>query len=86
MQKEDWHLSKAIPISFIMALILQFIALVVYMSNMNNDIIVNAKEIARHEIEIYELQKSATEQAIMMARMDENLQAIRDMVETIVKK
>jgi hypothetical protein len=86
MQKEDWHLSKAIPISFIMALILQFIALVVYMSNMNNDIIVNAKEIARHEIEIYELQKNATEQAIMMARMDENLQAIRDMVETIVKK
>jgi hypothetical protein len=57
MKKEDsWHLSKSVPITFIVAIGLQTAALVWYVSTLQS-------------------------QAVTLGRMDENIKAIREMME-----
>lgn len=81
MSNEPWHLSRSVPISFIFAILLQTIALVWFVASMNTNIETNSKEIIRHETRITQLETIVQGQAITMARMDENIKAIRDAVE-----
>lgn len=81
-KEESWHLSKNVPITFILAVVLQTFALVAYISNMNSDIGTNTREIARHEIRLAEVEKTQQELRVLNARIDENIKAIREMMET----
>lgn len=78
--QESWHLSKSVPVTFILAIILQTIALVWYVSSLDSTVETNAREIARHEIRINEIEKTAQLQAVMLGRIDENIKAIREML------
>ena len=78
---EEWHLSKSVPVSFILAILGQTVALVWFVANLNNDLDTNTRELVRHETRIQNLEISAQNQAITMGRMDENIKAIRDAVE-----
>jgi len=49
MEPVEWHLSKSIPATFVLAIIGQTIALVWFVSALNSDIQTNAREIVRHE-------------------------------------
>ena len=77
----QWHLSKGVPISFIMAIIAQTIALVWFVSTLRNDVDNNQNELIRHETRISAVEDIVQSQAIMLARIDENLKAIRDAIE-----
>lgn len=44
------------------------------------------RDLMRHETRIETLEASVQSQAVSMARMDENIQAIRDMVEQLTKE
>jgi hypothetical protein len=80
MKHESWHLSKSVPISFLVGLALQTMALVWYVSALDSTVETNAREIARHEIRINEIEKTAQLQAVMLGRIDENIKAIREML------
>jgi uncharacterized coiled-coil protein SlyX len=78
---DSWHLSKSVPISFILGIIAQTVALVWYVSSLDNNIDNNSKQLIRHETRIEALEKVVQQQAVTLGRMDENIKAIRHSVE-----
>jgi TolA-binding protein len=85
MGEEPWHLSKSVPISFIFAILMQTLALVWFISGLNGAVENNARELVRHETRIQSLETAVQTQAVSVARMDENIQAIRSMIENLVR-
>ena len=86
MDNESWHLSKSVPLSLIAAIAAQTLGMVWYISTLDSNVETNAREIARHEVRIQAIEKTAQDQAVMLARIDENLNAIRDIVERMASK
>jgi hypothetical protein len=86
MSNEPWHLSKSVPITFILAIVVQTFTIGWYLSDMGGAINQNAKDLARHEASIVAMQNNQQQQAIMLARIEENLKAIRESVEAIAVK
>jgi len=86
MTNEQWHLSKSVPISIIGAVVMQTITIVWFIANLNANVQTNTRDLMRHETRIETLEDSVQSQAISIARMDENIQAIRDMVEQLTKE
>jgi len=82
---QGWHLSKSVPATFVLAILVQTVGLVWYMSSLDANVTTNAREIARQEIRINEVEKKAQIQAVMLGRIDENIKAIRDVVEQMRK-
>lgn len=82
---EPWHLSKSVPISFIFAIIMQTLALVWFISSLNGSVENNERELVRQETRIQTLETVVQGQAVFVARMDENIQAIRGMIENLVR-
>ena len=85
MSEEPWHLSKSVPISFIFAILMQTASLVWFISALNGDVRINSRELVRHETRIQSLETAVQSQAVSVARMDENIQAIRSMIENLVR-
>ena len=81
MSQDSWHLSKSIPLTFVLAILGQTIALVWFVASLNNDIQTNTREIVRHETRLIALEAIVQTQAITMARIDENIKSIRQMME-----
>lgn len=86
MNNESWHLSKSVPLSLIGAILCQTVALVWYVSSLDSTVTINARDIARHEVRIQAIEKTAQDQAIMLTRIDANLNAIRDIIEKMAAK
>ena len=86
MTNEQWHLSKSVPISIIGAVVVQTITIVWFIANLNANVQTNTRDLVRHETRIETLEASVQAQAVSMARMDENIQAIRDMVEQLTRQ
>ena len=78
---QGWHLSKSVPATFVLAILVQTVGLVWYMSSLDANVTTNAREIARQEIRINEIEKTSQLQAVMLGRIDENIKAIRDAVD-----
>ena len=84
--EESWHLSKSIPLTLIFAIVCQTVALIWFVASLRNDVDAASKELLRQDTRITSLENIVQSQAITMARMDENIKAIRDAVETMAKK
>ena len=82
----SWHLSKSVPVSFILAIVGQTVALVWYVSSLDNNVENNQRELIRHETRIESLEKVVQSQAVTLGRMDENIKAIRNSVEKMANK
>jgi len=80
-ENNQWHLSKSVPITFILAIIAQTIALIWFVATLRNDVDINQSQLVRHEIRIEAVEGIVQNQAVMLARIDENLKAIRDAIE-----
>tara|TARA_R110002167_G_C12511165_1_gene637262 strand:+ start:633 stop:890 length:258 start_codon:yes stop_codon:yes gene_type:complete len=83
---ENWHLSKSIPATFVLAIVGQTLGLVWYVSTLDASVGSNAREIARHEIRIIEIEKTSQMQEVMLGRIDENIKAIRMVIEKRASK
>jgi len=79
--QDSWHLSKSVPITFIVAIIMQTAALVWYVSTLDSAIKQNAKDILRNETRLDSIESIVQSQAVTLGRMDENIKAIREMME-----
>lgn len=86
MDNESWHLSKSVPVTLVVAIICQTVAVVWYISTLDSNVEVNMKDIARHEIRIDKLEDTTKELSIMNARIDENIKAIRSTLEGMALK
>ena len=76
----EWHLSKSVPITLVVAIVCQNIALVWYVSSLDNNVKNNTKEILRQEVRIERLETVVQSQALTLARIDENIKSIRIMM------
>jgi len=81
MEDYPWHLNKSIPLTFIMAILAQTVALVWFVSSLNSSIENNTRDLMRHEARINALEKVVQQQAVTMGRIDENIKSIRMMME-----
>lgn len=81
IEDTQWHLSKSVPISFILAIFAQTIALIWFVATLRNDVDVNSNEILRNQIRLSSLEALAQNQAVSLARIDENIKAIRNVIE-----
>jgi len=86
MSNEHWHLSKSVPVSIIGAVIVQTFTIVWFIAELNANVQMNTRDIVRHEARIETLEASVQSQAVSIARMDENIQAIRNMVEQLTRQ
>lgn len=81
MEDGNWHLNKSVPITLVVAIVLQTFSLVWYVSQLDGTVESNSKDIVRNSIRLESLEKIVQSQAVTMARMDENIKAIRVAVE-----
>lgn len=78
-----WVISKSITVSSIIAILAQTVALVWYISSLDANVSANAREIARQEIRIAEIERTSQAQAVMLGRIDENILSIRSSLEAL---
>ena len=81
MSENQWHLSKSVPVTFILAIIAQTVALIWFVATLRSDVDMNQAQILRHEVRIETVEDIVQNQAVMLARIDENLKAIRNAIE-----
>jgi len=81
MSDNQWHLSKSVPITFILAIVAQTVALIWFVATLRSDVDMNQQQILRHEVRLETVEDIVQNQAVMLARIDENLKAIRDAIE-----
>ena len=79
----EWHLSKSVPLTFVVAIFLQTLSLVWYVSSMDNNIKNNQKELLRQEVRLSGIEDTVQSQALTLARIDENIKSIRVMMERV---
>lgn len=84
--QEGWHLSKSVPVTFILAIVMQTVALVWYVSTLDAAIKNNSRELARQEARLETVEKTVQSQAVMLGRIDENIKAIRSSVEKMANR
>ena len=84
--EDSWHLSKSVPITLIFGLLVQAGAIVWTVSMMMSDIEANMRNIMVLEITVSELEDVVQSQQVSLARIDENIKAIRDAVEYMMDR
>jgi len=81
----QWHLSKSVPITFILSIMAQTIALIWFVATLRNDVDHNSVRIERisiaHETRLETLENIVQTQSVLLARIDENLKGIRSVLE-----
>ncbi|MDB4302011.1 hypothetical protein N9924_00440 [bacterium] len=86
MSEDSWHLSKSVPITLIFGLLVQGAAIVWTVSMMMSDIEDNREDIVAIEQRMGRLEDSVQSQAVSLARIDENIKAIRSSVEKMANE
>ena len=83
-EQTEWHLSRSVPLQLIFGLLIQAGAIVWTVSMMMSDIERNMQDIMVLEITVSELEAVVQSQQVSLARIDENIKAIRNAVERMV--
>ena len=86
MSEDSWHLSKSVPITLIFGLLVQGGAIVWTVSMMMSDIEANRDDIMSLQQRMARIETSVHEQARSLARIDENIKAIRSSVEKMANE
>jgi len=85
-EEDNWHLSRSVPITLIFGLIAQAAAIVWTVSMMMSDIERNGEDIMRLQSRMSIVEDATQRQAVSMARIDENIKAIRQSVEKMANE
>ena len=78
---QGWHLSKSVPATLLFGLVTQAAAIVWTVSVMMSDIERNSEYLNAFSERVTKVETMVQSQAISMARIDENIKAIRKAVE-----
>ena len=85
MSEQEWHLSRSVPLSMIFAIACQTVALIWFVATLRNDVDANQTKIVQLETRTETLSSMVQDQSVMIARMDENIKAIRDIIENMAR-
>jgi len=85
MSEQEWHLSRSVPLSMIFAIACQTVALIWFVTTLRNDVDANQMKIVQLETRTEDLSGMVQNQSVMIARMDENIKAIRDIIEKMAR-
>ena len=83
--KEQWHLSKSVPVSILLALVLQGGAFVWTISTMQGNVDRNTQDIKRVAEEVKVIQVSSSEQAQQLARIEERLLGVQTSIDRLIR-
>ena len=83
--QQNWHLNKSVPLTLVFAILVQTVSLVWFISQLNSAVESNTSDIMRVQVEVEVMERTVQAQAISMARIDENIKAIRDSVEAMAR-
>jgi hypothetical protein len=81
MSDDPWHLSRSVPITFILAIACQTVALIWFVATLRNDVDTNRDQILRLDVRASSLEAIVQTQAVTLARIDENIKGIRQHLE-----
>lgn len=84
--EDSWHLSKSVPVALIFGLITQGAAIVWTASMMMADIEDNRDDVDRLQSRVGKIEEAVQGQAVSVARMDENIKAIRNLLESMARR
>ena len=85
-KEEGWHLSKSVPATLLLGLITQAAAIVWTVSMMMADIQQNTEKLIAFSERVSKVENMVQVQAVSMARIDENIKAIRNSVEKMAQR
>tara|TARA_R110000822_G_scaffold229101_1_gene361346 strand:+ start:121 stop:387 length:267 start_codon:yes stop_codon:yes gene_type:complete len=83
---EGWHISKSVPATLLLGLMTQAAAIVWTVSMMMADIQQNTEKLIGFTDRVNKVEEMVQSQAVSMARIDENIKAIRKSVEQMALK
>jgi len=81
MSNKSWGISKEVPLTVIVACVMYTVTLIWFFADLQNEVTSNKERIIRDETRIEILEGVVQSQAVSMARIDENIKAIREMAE-----
>lgn len=81
MSEENWGVNKNIPVTVLIAVAAYTVTAIWFFADLQNNVATNKERIVRDELRIEILEELVQNQAISMARIDENIKAIRTMAE-----
>ena len=84
VQSEGWHISRSVPATLLLGLITQAGAIVYVVSMMMADIEKNQQDIVEFNQRVSKVEQLVQTQAVAMARIDVNIEHIRNAVEKMV--
>ena len=79
--QDGWHISKSVPATLLLGLMTQAAAIVWTVSMMMADIQQNTEKLINFSERVNRVEVMVQSQAVSMARIDENIKAIRKSVE-----
>ena len=82
--EDQWHLSKTVPISFLLAILLQTISLVWFVAELDSNIQTNRRDVDQHRVRLDTLESNVQGQAVSLARIDENIRHIRTYLDRVL--
>ncbi|WMM95660.1 hypothetical protein CRP361_gp42 [Roseobacter phage CRP-361] len=85
-REEGWHISRSVPATLLLGLITQAAAIVWTVSMMMADIQQNTEKLIAFSERVSKVENMVQSQAVSMARIDENIKAIRDSVERMADR
>ena len=80
-EQDGWHISRSVPATLLLGLVTQAAAIVWTVSMMMADIQQNTEKLIGFSERVNRVEVMVQSQAISMARIDENIKAIRKSVE-----
>lgn len=80
-ENDKWQLSKSVPVTFLLGLVVQAVAIVYVFSMTIANVEENKEDLERLTIRVSTIEDNIHALAISMARLDENTKAIRKAVE-----
>lgn len=78
IEKQQWHMSRSVNL---FAVMVQTGTIIWFIANLNSSVEMNTASILRNELRISQIEMVVQTQDVTMARMDENIKAIRDAIE-----
>lgn len=84
--QEQWHISKSVPATLLLGLVTQAAAIVWTVSMMMADIQQNTESLVAFSERVTRVENMVQSQAVSMARIDENIKAIRESVERMATR
>jgi|DEB0MinimDraft_6_1074348.scaffolds.fasta_scaffold405234_2 hypothetical protein len=77
-KREDWHLSKSVPVTIIAVMVVQFAGAIWFFSTLDSNVASNNRRIASLESEVSDIRATAQTQAVQLGRIESSLEAMRE--------